>query len=238
MFGVSVGTVVSTDTGPWATTTGNLVPIDVERSSVGEPIRVFDEDSLLVPAANGNELWVGRILPGEITRFDVERREFTGSVPLPANRVVAVPVVGDGAVYVAWNQLASPLTVARFDSKTLQQTAAVDIPTGAAGLTFHRGALWATDPLRGVVMKLDPDSLEVVAEIPVGETPEALASNDEELWVGVTGDRTVVRVDTDALALDAEIPVGDLPETIEVGGGFVWVKTALGDWTRYDATAF
>mgnify|MGYP001556653045 FL=1 len=82
---------------------------------------------------------------------------------------------------------------------TLHGIFSAELPLGQLGFRpFHDGAVWATDPLRGVVMKLDAETLEVVAEI----------------------------------------PVGDLPEFVEVGGGFVWVKTVLGPWTRYDATAF
>ncbi len=234
-----VGTVVGTDAGPWVTTDGDVAPIDVEGGNVGEWIEVFEDSAVIVPSSNGDEVWMTTLLPTDARRLDVERQAVTGSVPVPANQIAAIPIAGDGAVYVTWQKIGSAITMTRFDSETLEPTATAELPMGQLGFRpFHDGAVWATDPLRGVVMKLDAETLEVVAEIPVGETPEVLAAGDEGLWVGVTGDRSVVRVDTDTLEVDAEIPVGDLPEFVEVGGGFVWVKTVLGPWTRYDATAF
>jgi YVTN family beta-propeller protein len=71
---------------------------------------------------------------------------------------------------------------------------------------------------------IDPDSNEIVAEVPVGIRPGPVAAGAGSLWVGNLEDRTLTRIDsvqraaTATISFDRRTPTG-----VAVGEGAVWV---------------
>ena len=83
---------------------------------------------------------------------------------------------------------------------------------------------------------IDPETNEIVAEVPVGIRPGPLAAGAGSIWVGNLQDRTLTRVDpaqrtaTAGISLDSRTPTG-----LAVGAGAVWVAHgARGQLSRID----
>ena len=83
---------------------------------------------------------------------------------------------------------------------------------------------------------IDPQTNEIIAEIPVGIRPGPVAAGDGTIWVGNLDDRTLTKIDaaqrlaTATVSLDERTPTG-----LAVGEGGVWVAHGMrGQVSRVD----
>ena len=83
---------------------------------------------------------------------------------------------------------------------------------------------------------IDPQTNEIVAEIPVGIRPGAIAAGGGSIWVGNIQDRTLTRIDPSQRAATATISLENrTPTGIAVGLGAVWVAHgARGEVSQVD----
>jgi YVTN family beta-propeller protein len=83
---------------------------------------------------------------------------------------------------------------------------------------------------------IDPETNEIVAEIPVGIRPGQIAAGDGSVWVGNLDDRTMTRIDASQRSPAATISLDNrTPTGIAVGLGAVWVAHGvLGSVSRVD----
>jgi len=96
------------------------------------------------------------------------------------------------------------------------------------------GGLSAVSPNH--VGVIDPETNEIVAEIPVGIRPGPIAAGSGSVWVGNLQDRTLTRIDTRQRSAAATISLENrTPTGIAVGEGAVWVAHGLrGQVSRVD----
>ncbi|MET0938564.1 MAG: hypothetical protein ABWY51_05010, partial [Gaiellaceae bacterium] len=83
---------------------------------------------------------------------------------------------------------------------------------------------------------IDPETNEIVAEVPVGIRPGPIAAGEGSVWVGNLDDRTMTRIDPAERAAVATVSLDDrTPTGIAVGLGAVWVAHGLlGQLSRVD----
>ncbi len=91
-------------------------------------------------------------------------------------------------------------------------------------------------PAANTIVRLDPGTGEVAGGAPVGRTPTDVDYGDGLLWVANFDDKTVQSIDAETgVASPAQGGVSSNPTGIAVGGGFVWVTTAIsGQLVRID----
>lgn len=95
----------------------------------------------------------------------------------------------------------------------------------AAAFLATRGS---TGGLSGVqpnhVGVIDPNTNEIVAEVPVGIRPGPVAGGFRSVWVGNVDDRSVTRVDVGTRAAIATVSLESrTPTGVAVGAGAVWI---------------
>ena len=83
---------------------------------------------------------------------------------------------------------------------------------------------------------IDPQTYEIVAEVPVGIRPGPVAAGDGSVWVGNLDDRTLTRIDGAQRSAAATISLDNrTPTGLAVGLGAVWVAHGLrGEISRVD----
>jgi YVTN family beta-propeller protein len=83
---------------------------------------------------------------------------------------------------------------------------------------------------------IDPQTNDIVAEVPVGIRPGPIAAGDGSIWVGNLDDRTLTRIDVAQRVVSATVSLDDkTPTGIAVGAGGVWVAHGfLGEVARVD----
>jgi YVTN family beta-propeller protein len=96
-----------------------------------------------------------------------------------------------------------------------QSAAPIDVAYGF-------GSIWVANHHANDVTRLDPDTLEVIAQIKTGSGPAWLAITDDTVWVSNQNAVGVTRIDP--LTNTASAPFGDKPPCgpLAVAGGMVW----------------
>jgi YVTN family beta-propeller protein len=97
----------------------------------------------------------------------------------------------------------------------------------AEDLEIGQGAVWVARR-RGILVRVDPNSHRVVAQIRVGRAPRSVAVGESGVWVANGDDNTVSRIDPSTNRVIATIPVGDHPDLVVEAAGSVWVRAAYG----------
>jgi YVTN family beta-propeller protein len=88
---------------------------------------------------------------------------------------------------------------------------------------FAYGSVWVVNGSEDSLLRIDPQTNEVVREIPVGQSPSAIAAGGGALWVANTGDGTVSRVDPETRSVTKTIEVGHRPLGVLFHDDLVWV---------------
>ena len=90
--------------------------------------------------------------------------------------------------------------------------------------------IWVVNELGGTVMRIDPDTNEVVDRLTV-DSPTAVAADDGGVWVTSEANDRVQRFDpmdsTTLVTLDAVDRIPDGPTAIAIGADGVWVASDL-----------
>jgi DNA-binding beta-propeller fold protein YncE len=181
-----------------------------------------------------------RIAPADVPRLGADRvMKFGG------------PMAGDaGSLWVANGRISDDpgnQSVARLDlgtEKVIDGPPAIK-PYGALNAAIGSSGLWLVgwegdmpvggegSPVRGAITLVDPDSLEVLREIPREDSaPYDVAVGEfeghEVAWVVDSGRHELLRVDADSGVTEA-ISVPPRPTSVAVGAGFVWVGSSRKD---------
>ena len=83
---------------------------------------------------------------------------------------------------------------------------------------------------------IDPETNEIVAEVPVGIRPGPIAAGEGSIWVGNLDDRTLTRIDSAQRSAVATVSLDNkTPTGLAAGGGGVWVSHGMsGQVARVD----
>jgi DNA-binding SARP family transcriptional activator/streptogramin lyase len=146
---------------------------------------------------------------------------------LVASVVVIVATSGSGTTPPS---AASPNSVGRIDGATRELVDAIPTTgTAPTAVVWAYGSLWVANTVSRTVVRIDPDSNQVVQTVPSGGAPTDLAEGEGRVWVlnGLAG--TVVAIDPRSDTLQPSDPIDVHPGAagIAVGAGAVWVTNRL-----------
>jgi streptogramin lyase len=147
----------------------------------------------------------------------------TGEVIATIDGATQVVASGIGFVWAAMNvNPTDALRLVRIDMETYATTQIGVLKFPWADLTVARGAVWASSPGDGTIVRLDPVTGEEIERIRIGGKPRALAAGGGAVWATINGNRTVARYDIDTGRIET-IDVGGTPNDLVVTRGSVWV---------------
>jgi hypothetical protein len=152
---------------------------------------------------------------GTVTKIDPDSRKVVARVDLGHNGIGEV-AAGEGSVWVASND-----TLQNVDERAWEDL----FENGKYPETGH--------PERNTLLRLDPDTGEVVARIPVARTEveggAASVAVDEgsgAVWVTSNNGR-LLHVDPAKNQVVANLPLGDYAYDLQAGYGSVWAQVEL-----------
>ena len=196
----------------------------------------YGNSALWVASAIGTDGVVQRIDPatGSVVATTPVRVGTGSGDDLFAPPTPSTVAVGPGRVWT--NNLVSKIS--RIDaSHSSVVTTALPLGRSADGIAVGAGALWIASGSDDRVLRLDPATGRVTAEIPIAAAPGARVASPYGIvvaygavWVTDASSNTVSRIDPHLNAVTATIRVGARPTRIAVGEHGVWVVNA-GDET-------
>jgi YVTN family beta-propeller protein len=183
-------------------------------------------------SADANGVWVGN--RGDDTATQVDPETMTVLSTTAAETSVGGLAAGAGAVWIG-DSRGSKLV--RIDpdlqsSRAIQLAPRPDVFSTSTALNpvaVGRGAVWVGKSAGGLA-RVDAESGDVVAKVPVGNSPSSIATGLGGVWIADDVDNTVTRIDPKSInAVTATTPVGQEPAAVAVGEGAVWVANAQDD---------
>jgi len=191
-----------------------------------KPDSVIDIGGERVMAAGDAGVWVASRAAGTVTRVEAKTNKVEVTVDV-GKAPCAGMTAGFGSLLVP--QCGAP-ALARVDLKTHAVT------TITKGLTADLGApvtgvssIWLLADKRGTLLRIDPVSNALVAEIPLGGVGQALAFGQSAIWIA-TAAGELLRLNPYTNVTEHTIRVGKSPRSIAIGEGSVWTLDA-GDAT-------
>ena len=124
--------------------------------------------------------------------------------------------------------------VSRVDLQTGRATPAFS-GTGFSYIWTAAGSVWAHDDDARRLIRYDPSSRRVVAQLPTGDGASALVEQGGLIWIVNHRDGTLQRIDqaTNTAVTLARLP-GDAPERMVFAEGSLWVTGRGTDLLRVD----
>ncbi len=208
---------------------GSVTRVNPKTNKAGKTIRVgFGPYAL---AYGAGSLWVSNESSGTVSRINPKKNRVVKTIRTgggPNGLVVAF-----GSLWVADYRLGRVL---RIDPAKNKVTARLNLEH-ADWLTPTADALWISSETNSVY-RLDPQTLQLTAAVPVGQNPLASTTIGTDLWVPNIDSNTVSVVDTTTATVRETIPVGQSPIAVVQEGGDAWVTSeGDGDVWRVGPTA-
>jgi virginiamycin B lyase len=199
-----------------------------------KPDQIYDIPGVPDWIAIEDHVWVSNYPKNSVTRIDPK-----------ANKIVATIAVGKGpcsglaaAFESLWVPNCGDPSVSRVDLRTGKVTATLPltIGDGEGGLAAGAGSIWMMSDAKGTLVRIDPATNKVVAEIYAAPGSFAVAFGEGAVWVTSTEKNLVTRVNPYTNAIEETVAVGPKPRFLSVGGGSVWtINQGDGTISRVDA---
>jgi YVTN family beta-propeller protein len=220
----------------WVIANDSIVRIDPQTNQVvGKPIPVTipEEANLEAIVVSQYAVWVSMVGWG-----DIDRRNGIDSVlriDPQTGEILATIQVRRGPMSLAYtpgivwvvNFGLSARTVSRIDSKT-NQLMDEPVTTGYApyGMTVGDGSVWVVNHDDGTLTRIDPETNQIVANIPLPAEPHRVSFGEGAVWIGNWHDHSISRIDPQTNQVVGEpILIGYHAGNIAAGYGNVWVTS-------------
>ena len=170
-------------------------------------------------AATADAVWVEDHRQGVPSRIDpATNAEVAQLKDVPIHCDIAA---GGGFV---WATQASSSTATKVDPASGEVKGKISL-RDACGVAADDHDLWVISPGMGAAVRYNPQSLEQIASVPVGQMPFFVAIGPEAVWVAGEADGgTLWRIDPATNTVAASIPVPNpFASGVETGHGAVWV---------------
>lgn len=211
---------------------GNETAVDRIDAATDEVIGSIEGPSPCTVFGSGfGSVWVPSCGDDRVYRLDRSTGRIVAKIRVPQVVGESGSAVGGGGVWL----VTGTDQVSRIDATTNEvRSFPVAFSVGAVAVGF--GSAWATIWEDGTVQRLDPDTGEVLATIPVGEGPLWISIGEDAVWVSNQSSGTVSRIDPETDTSAAEIDIGGPFEggDIAAGDGVVWAATGDGPLTVID----
>jgi DNA-binding SARP family transcriptional activator/streptogramin lyase len=162
---------------------------------------------------------------GSVARIDLETAKAVGR-PIPVGPLPIDVKVGEGA---AWVTNGADASVSRINLGDLS-VERIPVGAGPGPLAIAFGSVWViAGRTNDTVWRLNPETRQPDAVIPVGKGPENVEPDADGVWVALRDAGTIVRIDPRTNAVTRRVHLGYKPLGMAVGAGALWVTVGHGD---------
>ncbi len=120
-----------------------------------------------------------------------------------------------------WAIERNPGVLIRIDPAAGAESGRVEGIGSGSGLVVAGGLVWVADELMNEVVRVDPETLEIVDRTPVGTAPKWFGANDDSVWVATS--EGVQKLDIETAEPTLTVDAGEAPLDLVVTETDVWV---------------
>jgi len=208
---------------------GTLTSVDTKTNRVSGVYKLADpskgrsgNDPISV-AVLGGQVWVSLYAESSLGRFDPKTGTLVERIKLPSP-AYAVESAGG----FLWASALDGDAVHRVDPQS-GKVATVKVPA-PMGVALGEGALWVVDHRSNQVVKVDPESLEVLAYVRILDEQDTrddfshgVAVGAGSVWAAGLDRQILYRIDPKTNAVTARIKLPEDAFSVRFAGGHVWV---------------
>lgn len=178
---------------------------------------------------DGGSVWVACRRSYELGRVEAASGGLSALLPAGAQAPQSI-AAGGGAI---WSVSRGPW-LTRLDTATGQVTT-IGLGGVSSYIWFAAGSVWVADDTRSRLLRIDPGTRRVVADIQVGDGTAALVTDGTHAWAVNHRDASLDRVDlaTNAVTRLGRLP-GEAPERMALFAGSLWITGRGTDLLRVD----
>ncbi len=192
-------------------------PMDLIQPDAVFPVAGVPDWTIATP----DGIWVSSKPKNTISRLDAKTNTVTATVTVGEKPCSGI-AYGFGSL---WVPNCGDNTVSRVDA--VEAKVIATIPHGPAnsegGIACSEDAVWfATGAAGDKVLKIDPKTNAVVAEVAVPEGSHTVDFGEGAVWVTRSTGNVVTRIDPGTNQVTDTIEVGPKPRFLTVGEGYVW----------------
>jgi streptogramin lyase len=195
---------------------------------------VTTHDICLAMDVGFGSLWAGDCDDDKLLRVDLATGKLLATIDLHFDISSESSVaVGAGGVWML--SAGTHPNLVRIDAATNQVADTFPAPGGASAVRAGDGSLWITRAHANQLLRVDPATGAVLADVDVAPESVFLAFGEGGVWtMGSTGE--VVHVDPATNSVVATIPTGGdvFHGDVAVGGGYVWVRVSESLFAQID----
>jgi YVTN family beta-propeller protein len=196
-----------------------LVTRTLELSKRSDIHRIAGISQLAVGAGG---VWA--IDPGpSVSRIDPATGQLVKRIHVSAPFAIAASREG------VWVVVHNGTAVVGIDPRSNKVTQKIPVnSSGLAGIAVGAGSIWATDPIDGVVWRIEPGPRPLTRTIPAGFGVTNITFGDGVVWTANFIDGTVSLIDPGTNRVTRKIQLSGTPEGIAAHGGSVWASVSGG----------
>ena len=228
---------LSDGTGGWSAVAGEgalwvATPEGVLRrdESTGRAVKVIDIGQAAHLLASGYEsIWLTTAAGASnaVVRINPATNEVTKTVDI-SPRGGGGPFVGSGLLSVTTGLRAVWVvdfdgTLWKIDPISTRVVGHFPVVQLGSSVTIGAGSVWVADSLNNAVVRVNPDSGDIVKTIDLASAADWIAFAGGQLWIEDFGAATVTPVDPASYALGRPIAVARNPSWMSAGLGSLWV---------------
>lgn len=176
-------------------------------------------------ASGFGSIWVSAnpsSVESEVIRIDPATDEVVSRIRLSQSS-------GGGGNYLPMTTTAKALwvvdgdgTLTKIDPLT-EHVERFHVANFGSAITAGGGAVWVGDLLSDEVLKIDPDTGDVLKDVASGANPDTLAYLNGNVWVEDVGAGTLTPIDAGTLVAGRPLSLPEHPEGVVAGFGAIWV---------------
>jgi YVTN family beta-propeller protein len=127
----------------------------------------------------------------------------------------------------------TPVTLPPSSMLPGKEIVAIEVGFFPQRLLAGEGSIWVPNAGSGTISRINPQTNEVVATIPIGKAdpdndvfvPSRAASGDGYIWAAKNDEDSIVQIDPETNQVIATIPIGVEPFALAVRNGTLWITS-------------
>ena len=158
---------------------------------------------------------------GTLDRLDLKTNKL-GEPVADVSQPCGGAIIAFGSV---WVPSCASQALVRLDPKTWKVTgkAATGVGSAQPALAASADSIWVLSDNKTTLLRVDPDTNMVVAEIRLPAACHSLIFGEAALWVTCPSDDRLLRINPQTNLVEKYIDVPGEPETLAIGENSVWV---------------